>query len=206
MHSEDDNDEEQQHANKENRRRKLAALHPRAAETKINHRISESNHYSTNSAYLSTVPFVMANEETRLLGNRTTNIVTLTRSQGSNNSTNQYNNGSKTTLSNNSKIHPLWNSPPTNTNIDAPIGSAVALTSSLRQRLIQCCTIGMFLSLISGGHLLAMGIYDFWGWYHNAQRETVWTLPWGIPPRATLLRFGALAPNNDYFANATDDP
>ena len=64
----------------------------------------------------------------------------------------------------------------------------------------------MFLSVGSGVHLLAMGFYDIWGWYYQQERETLWTMPWGIPPRATLLRFGAVAPKNDSYYYGIHSP
>jgi len=162
-----------------------------------------------------------ANEQTRLLvGSITTTAATmnttvnhrshnihsvpLTRNQGSHGGNSQFAESTKTAVS--TKLHPLWNSPPSNNdtananNRNGPRGRAAGLAATVRQRFRPYCTSGMFLSLFSGLHLCAMGAYDFWGWYYRQQdRETAWMLPFGIPPQSTLLAFGAVSPNNDYY-------
>lgn len=194
----DNDDEERQDANKENRRKdKLAAaLHLRGG--------SSEGIVSSKSANTSTLPtthFVLANEQTSLLGSHRSGSIPFTRNQGSSSSNNsQFNSRNKTISANRtSKIHPLWNSPPSSNNIanNEPRGRVAAMAARARQRLRPYGTMGMFLSVLSGLHLFAMGGYDLWGWYQQQQvRETAWMLPWGIPPQSTLLRFGALAPNS----------
>jgi len=213
-HSEDDDDddEERQDANKENRRNKsAAALHLLRVGGSNNEGVSARSTNDTTSSTLSTAHFVLlANEQTSLLGNRS-NSIPLTRNQGSNGSNSQFNSNLTTISANHhSKIHPLWNSPPSNNTMannhsNEPRGrDAAALAARVRHRLRPYCTLGMFLSVLSGLHLFAMGGYDLWGWYyHGQERETAWMLPWGIPPQSTLLRFGVLAPNNYYYGSTS---
>lgn len=92
-------------------------------------------------------------------------------------------------LNRGSKIHPLWNSPPATNQ------------RSFRKRRLQFSYIVCTMSVL---HMFCMGVYDVFETYRlyrlgsNDASLHVWSLPYLIPPKDTLLLFGSLSPN--YFA------
>jgi hypothetical protein len=133
---------------------------------------------------LEAAPFVNANERTSLLVRNHSDQQPEQR--GMNN--------------NLSKIHPLWRSPPQEKDGDKTTWGRGATAAAVG----NIFTLGNLLCTTSGLNLFAMGIYDFYEWYRlyrtNSGDNTIssshaWSLPWLIPPRDTLVLFGALAPD-----------
>lgn len=118
-----------------------------------------------------------------------------------------------------SMIHPVWKSPlPENDNSNATTKGIRGAWNGSN----SIFTLGNLLCTASGLCMLAMGIYDLHEWYRwsNATTTTTtssvdnaggsssssmyaWSWPWLVPPRETLLHFGALSPDRMIYATGT---
>lgn len=116
-----------------------------------------------------------------------------------------------------SMIHPLWRSPRLQPQEnDSSTGkyfffwgrrNAAATATAYGTASSNVLTLGNFLVTVSGLNLFAMGIYDVYEWYllHSLDDggddddvpSSAWSLPWLVPPRDTLLLFGALSPDRN---------